>query len=57
MQFHYQLQKEANTDASLHAYIRKSVSTKQPAIPDEIAHEEMQNYEMMSDQVQIIKIG
>ena len=28
----------------------------QPAIPDEIAHEEMQNYETMSDQVQIVKM-
>ena len=27
-----------------------------PAIPDEIAHEEMQNYETLSDQVQIVKM-
>ena len=55
-QFHSQLQKEANTDALLHAYMQRSVTTMQPAIPDEIAHEEMQNYEMMPDQVQIIKM-
>ena len=28
----------------------------QPAIPDEIAREEMQNYETLPDQVQIVKM-
>ena len=36
--------------------MQKSVATMQPAIPDEIAHEEMENYKMVPDQVQIVKM-
>ena len=41
---------------SLHTYMQKSVAIMQPAIPDEVAHEEMENYEMVPNQVQIIKM-
>ena len=41
---------------SLHAYLQKSVATMQPAIPNEIAHKEMENYKMVPNQVQIVKM-
>ena len=36
--------------------MQKSLATMQPVIPDEIACEEMGNYEMVPNQVQIVKM-